>query len=50
LLETDSPYLAPQIVRGTMNEPMNVKYIYEFVAEYLSVDIKKLAQQCERNF
>ncbi len=50
VLETDSPYLAPQVVRWEMNNPSNVKHIYEFVSEYLSLDIKKLAQQCERNF
>ncbi|MBU0626600.1 TatD family hydrolase [Patescibacteria group bacterium] len=50
LLETDAPFLAPQVVRGQTNEPAFVKYIYEFVAEYLSMDIEKLAQQCEHNF
>ena len=50
LLETDAPRLSPQIVRGTTNHPANVKYIYEFVAEYLKVDIEVLALQIESNF
>lgn len=50
VLETDAPYLSPQVVRWEQNEPANVKYIYEFVAEYLWMDIEKLAQQCEVNF
>jgi TatD DNase family protein len=37
LIETDSPYLAPELLRGSRNEPVNVL----FVAETLSV-VKKL--------
>lgn len=33
LLETDAPYLTPTPVRGTINEPKNVTYITEFLAE-----------------
>lgn len=29
LVETDSPYLAPEPKRGTRNDPRNVKYIIE---------------------
>ena len=50
LLETDAPYLAPQIVRGEENEPANVKYIYEFVAETLNIAPESLSQQLETNF
>jgi TatD DNase family protein len=35
LLETDAPYLTPQIIRGETNHPANVKYIYEFVSGFL---------------
>lgn len=44
LLETDSPYLAPQIVRGQKNKPVNIKHTYKFVAEYLNIDIEKIAE------
>lgn len=50
LLETDAPRLSPQVVRGTVNHPANVKYIYEFVAEYLKIDTEQLALQIEKNF
>lgn len=50
LLETDAPWLSPQIVRGTMNHPANVAYIYEFVADYLSLSPDVLAEQIEKNF
>ena len=32
LIETDSPYLAPEPVRGTRNTPTNVKYVAEKIA------------------
>jgi len=50
LLETDAPYLTPQIVRGEDNHPANVRYIYEFVAEYLQIEKNVLAQHVEHNF
>ena len=50
LLETDAPWLSPQIVRGTTNHPANVRYIYEFVADLLSIDQEILAAQIEKNF
>lgn len=50
LLETDAPWLSPQVVRGTVNHPANVQYIYEFVAEYLQIEKNSLATQLESNF
>lgn len=32
LIETDSPYLAPEPVRGRRNEPTNVRYVCEKIA------------------
>ena len=32
LIETDSPYMAPEPVRGTRNEPANVRYVCEKIA------------------
>ena len=40
LLETDSPYLAPEPVRGSKNESSNIPYIAEKIA-----DIKKLSTE-----
>jgi len=50
LLETDAPWLSPQVVRGTTNHPANVKYIYEFVSEYLHISSDVLEKQIEKNF
>lgn len=32
VLETDSPYLSPEPVRGKKNTPLNLKYIAEFIS------------------
>ena len=44
MLETDSPYLAPQIYRGKRNEPSCLVHLAQFLSEHLSVDQKKLEQ------
>lgn len=33
LLETDAPFLSPQAVRGTVNEPANTRYVLEKLIE-----------------
>jgi TatD DNase family protein len=33
VLETDSPYLSPEPVRGKKNSPLNLKYIAEFISD-----------------
>ncbi|MGB9798040.1 MAG: TatD family hydrolase, partial [bacterium] len=40
LLETDSPYLAPQPQRGKVNEPANLVFIEEKVAEILDLPLE----------
>lgn len=32
-LETDSPYLSPEPLRGTLNNPLNLKYIIQKIAD-----------------
>jgi TatD DNase family protein len=49
LVETDSPYLAPQPVRGKPNEPANVVQTAEFVAELRGVEYAELEAAVERN-
>jgi TatD DNase family protein len=49
LVETDSPYLAPQPVRGKPNEPANVAHTARFVAELRGVDYGELERIVDAN-
>ena len=49
LVETDSPYLAPQPVRGRPNEPANVVATAEAVARLRGVSYGELEATVERN-
>jgi TatD DNase family protein len=49
LVETDSPYLAPQAVRGKPNEPANVRHTARFVAELRGVAYEELERTVEAN-
>lgn len=42
LLETDSPYLAPVPLRGSKNEPRNVKYIAEYIANIKNINVEEV--------
>lgn len=43
LIETDSPYLAPEPVRGTRNTPINVKYVAQKIADTKGMTLEKIA-------
>jgi TatD DNase family protein len=43
LVETDSPYLAAQAVRGRRNEPAYVVHTYDFLSELRGEDVRRLA-------
>ncbi|MEA2426426.1 MAG: TatD DNase family protein [Thermoleophilaceae bacterium] len=49
LVETDSPFLAPQPVRGKRNEPANVVHTARHVAELRGVSYEELDAAVERN-
>ena len=38
LVETDSPYLSPEPVRGGRNEPANVVHTANYLAEFYDID------------
>lgn len=50
LLETDSPYLSPEPVRGRLNEPKNVKILARFVAKLKGVETQNLIKQTGKNY
>jgi len=49
LVETDSPYLAPQPVRGRRNEPAHVVHTIEALARVRGVEPAVLAEQTHAN-
>jgi TatD DNase family protein len=49
LVETDSPFLSPQPVRGKPNEPANVTHTARFVAELRGVAYEELEWNVEQN-
>ena len=49
LAETDSPYLAPQALRGKRNEPANVLHTLAVLAEARGEDVETLEQAIDRN-
>jgi len=49
LAETDSPYLAPQAVRGRRNEPAYVLHTVAALAEARAVGVDELAAQIDAN-
>jgi TatD DNase family protein len=50
LIETDSPYLAPVPNRGKLNEPANVTFVAEKIAELKGISIEKVAEITTNNF
>lgn len=49
LIETDSPWLAPEPNRGKVNSPLNVKFVLEKIALTLNMDIEELSKQIFKN-
>ena len=49
LIETDSPYLAPEPKRGTRNNSRNVKYIAEKIAQIKGISIEEVAKATYEN-
>jgi len=50
LIETDSPYLAPNPYRGKPNEPSYVRLVAEYIAQLRGVDLADIADHTTKNF
>lgn len=50
LIETDSPYLAPEPVRGHTNLPANVRYVADFIAQLRGISPSEVASQTTQNY
>lgn len=48
-IETDSPYLSPEPVRGKRNNPANVKYVAQKIAEIKNMTFDDVAQVTKEN-
>lgn len=49
LIETDSPYLAPEPKRGTRNDSRNVKLVAKKIADVKNIDIEQVAEITYKN-
>ncbi len=49
LLETDSPYLAPVPLRGEVNNPLNIRYTYEFISAKRNISVQQLCRIVDKN-
>lgn len=49
LIETDAPYLTPQVYRGKRNEPSYVRFVAEKIAELKKISFEKVAEQTTAN-
>ncbi|MFA6296405.1 MAG: TatD family hydrolase [Patescibacteria group bacterium] len=49
MVETDCPYLTPQIFRGERNEPMYVKYVIKKIAEIKGINFDEVEKKTTEN-
>ncbi len=49
MTETDSPYVTPVPLRGKRNEPINVKYVVQRIAEIKDLPVEQVAEQLMKN-
>ncbi len=49
LIETDSPYLAPQPMRGKSNEPVFVRHVFDFIVNLREEEPQHFSEQVRNN-
>ena len=50
LVETDSPYLAPEPMRGKSNEPSYIKHTVKFLSNLKNLNYEKFSNITSQNF
>lgn len=50
LIETDSPYLAPEPHRGSINQPGNCSYVVDFIAKLKNISSEEVMNITTNNF
>ena len=49
LLETDSPYLSPEPYRGKQNNPYNIYYVAQRIAQIKNISLEEVIEQTTKN-
>ena len=49
LIETDSPYLSPEPLRGSRNDPRNVRYVAQKIAQIKNISLEDVARMTYQN-
>ena len=49
ILETDAPYMPPQIIRGKKNHPKHIRSIAEYLAGFMDDDLQTVAEKTTAN-
>lgn len=49
VLETDAPFLPPQIIRGQKNHPKYIRHIAEFIAQLRNISLEEMADATTEN-
>lgn len=49
VLETDSPFLSPEPLRGKQNNPYNIYYVAKKIAEIKNVSLEEVLEQTTKN-
>ena len=49
VLETDAPYMPPQIIRGKKNHPKHIRTIAEYLAVFLDLSFQTVAEKTTAN-
>jgi TatD DNase family protein len=50
LLETDSPYLSPNPLRGKPNNPLYIEHLYSYAAHLRGMEVTALIEAVRANF
>ena len=50
MIETDSPYLSPVPVRGTVNQPANILHTLEYMSKLYNLDLENFRDISTNNF
>ncbi len=50
LIETDSPFLAPEPMRGKLNEPSFVRYTAKYLSDFFNIPLDEFEKITDNNF